>query len=156
MPCAHCYQSSHKECVANLINTNLFNDPVEHPSENQVKALINPFNIPGVHYLCKACDNRIIQNIAKKETSDTNITPEDPNEILESVSANKENVTENNARKNKEGNNISNTDQDETSYRTSDQDSNIKKQTIRDQLNQAPNTQQKTHNISKTPTKLRG
>ena len=31
LPCAHCNQSSHKECIVNLINTKSFTGPVDHP-----------------------------------------------------------------------------------------------------------------------------
>ena len=110
MPCAHCYQSSHKECVAKLINTNLSTDPVEHPTQKQVQALINPFNIPGVYYLCKACDTNLLQNLDKNEISKGTTTAEDANEFLLSVPVT--NVTKNNTEKSKESS-ITIIDQDE-------------------------------------------
>ena len=38
MQCAHCHQSSHKECVVNMINKSLFSEPVVHPTEEKVQA----------------------------------------------------------------------------------------------------------------------
>ena len=48
-----------------MINKSLFSEPVVHPTEEKVQALINPFNIPGVHYLCKACDKKLLPNTEK-------------------------------------------------------------------------------------------
>ena len=144
MPCAHCYQSSHKDCVVKLINTKLFNDPVEHPTETQVKALINPYNIPGVHYLCKACDTKIIQNIAKKEISKINTTLEDPNEIIEVISVSKDNDTENNTQISKETNNTSNTDQDKIFV------SNFRSRLKQKEINDSHPIQSSTQNNTKT------
>ena len=71
MQCAHCHQSSHKECVVKMINKSLFTEPVAHPTDEKVQTLINPFNIPGVHYLCKACDKKLLPNTDKEDPTNT-------------------------------------------------------------------------------------
>ena len=87
MPCAHCNQSSHKECVLKLINTKTSMGPVDHPTDEHINALINPFNIPGVHYLCKACDQKLLPNIVKASPSPSTVTLEDQTENIPSEPA---------------------------------------------------------------------
>ena len=65
LQCASCLQSSHRECVQKLLNSSPHNLQMEDIKYDNAKLLFNPMNIPGVHYLCKACDDTIIPTIQR-------------------------------------------------------------------------------------------
>ena len=60
MPCTKCYQGSHKECVIKLINSSNTDINIDNLGREESKKLYNPLNIPGVYYLCKACEEETI------------------------------------------------------------------------------------------------
>ena len=68
MPCASCFQSSHKPCILALVNKHLkLQLTADTLTSAHVSALVNPFKIPGINFLCKPCDETKIAAANKEE-----------------------------------------------------------------------------------------
>ena len=63
LECALCGQGSHNSCILDLFGVLLAEQDNFGPEEAKTK--INPVGLPGLHYLCGACENDIIPD---KET----------------------------------------------------------------------------------------
>ena len=55
LQCASCGQSSHKQCIIDLVNDKQGMTYVDLTRED-LMTIINPLGFPGVHYLCKTCE----------------------------------------------------------------------------------------------------
>ncbi len=80
LTCAICGQGSHNCCVLNQLKIAEEDHASFTPAE--AEALINPFNMPGIHYLCGACEANTIPAkdtglLKKKLTTNTHSAVED-------------------------------------------------------------------------------
>jgi len=67
MPCTRCFQSSHRECILEIINRIDPSIDINNLNAEEAKKLYNPLNIPGVRYLCKECDEAVVPKLAITE-----------------------------------------------------------------------------------------
>ena len=56
LPCSKCGQEAHKECIMEILDT----PDKGNLDEKSLMKKLNPFNISGFHYLCKACEEATI------------------------------------------------------------------------------------------------
>ena len=71
LPCSKCGQSSHKKCIIEMTKPTIEIDIETLEHEEAYKLLVNPHNIPGVHLLCKTCEDDHIpsnENITESRT----------------------------------------------------------------------------------------
>ena len=76
LPCSKCGQDVHKNCFLN----NLGLDSELNSSE--IKSIINPHNLPGVHYLCPACEEIAIP----KQSPDRKLSNRPQDEPIQTTS----------------------------------------------------------------------
>ena len=62
LQCAKCGQNCHRSCIIGLlkskINCDLTNE--NELDQEQIQKLINPLSFPGIHYLCKSCEEDVV------------------------------------------------------------------------------------------------
>ena len=80
LPCARCGQSSHRQCLFDIINTKNDKNFTSFPTDAEITKIINPLNLPGVHYLCSTCEAHIIPDTHPPAQSQTVESP-NQNEI---------------------------------------------------------------------------
>ena len=73
LTCEVCGQGSHDPCVSKLVRSDT--DTNERITPEQVQAAINPMKIPGINYMCGACENTTIPKpetgLLKKKSATT-------------------------------------------------------------------------------------
>ena len=58
LKCVMCNQSAHNPCIAKLFQ--IEEQDLLDLSPEEIKTRMNPCKIPGMHYMCKECEERTI------------------------------------------------------------------------------------------------
>ena len=62
LQCAKCGQNCHRSCIIGLLKSKLNCDLTNENEldQEQIQKLINPLSFPGIHYLCKLCEEDVV------------------------------------------------------------------------------------------------
>lgn len=80
LECSICGQGVHEECWSKLLTQAPSTSGTACDTTNQVKACLNPFNLPGIFYLCPACtENNIpLEDSTRSKKKTSSRQPEQP------------------------------------------------------------------------------
>ena len=70
LKCSICGQGAHIPCILRLLRVN--GEEKNNFTQDDVKHMVNASEIPGVHYLCKACEKKSYP-LPMKASSDRNL-----------------------------------------------------------------------------------
>ena len=95
LECAICGQGVHEERWLNLLSVVSSASEYISNKNNVIRKCVNPFKLPGIFYICAACEERTIpkEEQAKKKGAPNKTTPADSEDMSSSALTNTQAVT---------------------------------------------------------------
>ena len=96
LECALCGQGVHRECWTKLLPLGPNVSNCTYDNNIVMSEYVNPFKLPGIHYICAACEEKTIPRVeGKQQTSNKTDGPQPPKvNLLEEGSRNNESTDE--------------------------------------------------------------